>query len=375
MIYVVQPGDTLSAISQRFGVGQQQILWLNQIPNRDALVVGQAILLLNSIKTGALTRQVGGYAYPFISPWVLTQTLPFLNLFSSFSYGFLPDGTLLPPVLNDTWMLRRADTAGVTTALVLTPLGPDGQFSNVLISALLRNVPAQERLLEQMTAMIAEKGFGEVNIDFEYILGEDRDAFTDFVRRTVETVPVPVSVCLAPKNDPAQRGVLFDGKDYPALGALADRVLFMAYEWGYKYGAPLAIAPLDQVRRVIEYAVSVIDPAKFDLGLANYGYDWPLPFVRGETVARTIGSVEAVETARRVGAEIQFDETAQSPYFTYTENGISHIVWFEDVRSWQSKIDLVEEFGLSGVGIWTVMPLFRAGLNLLGDNWRDPSQN
>ena len=371
MIYVVQPGDTLSAISRRFGVSQQQILWLNQIPNGDSLVVGQAILLLYSIKTGVLTRQVGGYAYPYISPWVLRQTLPFLSLLSSFSYGFLPDGTLLPPVFRDDWMLQRAEGVGVPTALVLTPLGRDGQFSDVLISALLRNVTAQQRLLEQLTATVEEKGFAEVNIDFEYIPGEDRDAFTDFVRRCVETLPVPVTVCLAPKNSADQRGVLFDGKDFPALGELAARVLLMTYEWGYKYGAPLAVAPLNRVREVVEYAVSIIEPAKIDLGLANYGYDWPLPFVRGETVARTIGSVEAVEIARRFGAEIQYDEPSQSPYFNYTRDGIAHVVWFEDVRSWQKKLDLVREFGLNGVGIWTVMPLFRAGLNLLGDELRN----
>ena len=371
MIYVVQPGDTLSAISRRFGVGQQQILWLNQIPEGDSLVVGQALLLLDGIKTGALTREVGGYAYPYISPWVLRQTLPYLSLLSSFSYGYLPDGTLLPPVINDNWMLQRAMNAGVRTALVLTPLGQDGMFSDVLISALMRNVSAQERLLEQMTAVIEEKGFGEVNIDFEYIPGEDRDAFTDFVRRCVEILPVPVSVCLAPKPSAETRGILFDGKDFPALGELAARVLLMTYEWGYKYGTPLPVAPLNRVREVVEYVATIIEPSKINLGLANYGYDWPLPFVRGETVARTIGNVEAVEIARRVGAEIMYDEPAQSPYFNYTENGISHIVWFEDVRSWQKKLDLVREFGLNGVGIWTVMPLFRAGMNLLGDELRN----
>lgn len=124
----------------------------------------------------------------------------------------------------------------------------------------------------------------------------------------------------------------------------------------------MAVAPLPQVRQVVEYALTEIPAEKLCLGLANYGYDWPLPYGRGQTVARTLGSVEAVELAKLVGAEIQFDETAQSPWFAYENEGVAHIVWFEDARSWQAKLELAEEKGLTGVGIWQIMRLFRAGM-------------
>ena len=99
-----------------------------------------------------------------------------------------------------------------------------------------------------------------------------------------------------------------------------------------------AVAPLANVRRVVDYAVSEIPPEKIDLGIPNYGYDWPLPFVRGETAATTIGNVEAVRLAVSYNAVIQFDETAQSPYFYYENEGITHEVWFEDVRSIHAKL-------------------------------------
>jgi hypothetical protein len=73
----------------------------------------------------------------------------------------------------------------------------------------------------------------------------------------------------------------------------------------------------DVVRQVVEYAITEIPAPKLSLGLANYGYDWPLPYIREHTVARTIGSMEAVSIARREGAEILFDPTAQSPWFRY----------------------------------------------------------
>ena len=45
----------------------------------------------------------------------------------------------------------------------------------------------------------------------------------------------------------------------------------------------MAVAPLPNVRRVLDYAVTEIPPEKIYLGIPNYGYDWPLPFRPGET--------------------------------------------------------------------------------------------
>ncbi len=370
MIYVVQAGDTVFSIARRFGVPSGSILRVNQIPPSSPLVVGQALLILETPKTGPLSIAANGYAYPFISPWVLRQSLTDLNSLSVFSYGYLPDGTLLPPLLPDEWMLQQAAAAGAASVLVLTPFGTDGQFNNLLIRALLENRAAQERLLVQIGETMAQKGFSALDIDFEFVLAEDREPFAAFVQLAADTLEYPVYVCLAPKTSADQQGILVSGKDYGLLGQAADRVLLMTYEWGYKYGPPLAVAPLDKIRQVVEYAVTEIPPSKILLGLANYGYDWPLPFVKGQTVARTIGNVEAVELARRVGAEIQFDEGSRSPFFVYTNRGVPHEVWFEDVRSWQGKFDLLREFGLAGVGIWQIMSFFRGGLNLLGENFR-----
>ncbi len=167
-------------------------------------------------------------------------------------------------------------------------------------------------------------------------------------------------------------------------------MLLMTYEWGYTYGPPMAVAPLNQVRRVVEYAVSEIPPRKIDLGIPNYGYDWPLPFVRGETKATSIGNVQAVRIAIEQDVPIQFDEVAQSPFFTYSQAGenapqegggegavvsrgdavsVEHEVWFEDVRSLQGKFDLIREFDLGGCGYWQIMRWFAANWRLLYKNF------
>lgn len=128
----------------------------------------------------------------------------------------------------------------------------------------------------------------------------------------------------------------------------------------------MAVAPINEVRKVLDYGVTQIPPNKIFMGIPNYGYDWTLPFIQGESRAESISNVEAVERAARVGAEIQFDETAQSPFYEYTDsNGREHIVWFEDARSINAKLRLIQEYGLKGAGYWTIMNYFPQNSTLL----------
>lgn len=372
-IYIVQPNDSVDSIASQQGVSAESILYNNQIPFPYRLAVGQALLLTKGDAPAVSPDLVaGGYAYPFISSYVLEQTLPYLSDLYIFSYGFTAAGDLIPPVLDDRFLIEAALRYRAAPILTLTPFGPDGQFSNYLITQIVNNPTAQATLIEQLLDTIRQKGFQGLDIDFEYILPQDRIAFADFVRnvrQAVNELGYPVSVALAPKISDDQPGLLYEGKDFALLGAAANSALLMTYEWGYTYGPPMAVAPLHKVRQVVEYAVTRIPPQKLSLGIPNYGYDWTLPYVRGESKARTIGNIEAVQLAIAHDAVIQFDPLAQSPFFHYQENGREHEVWFEDIRSMQQKFNLVLEFQLRGVGYWQIMQLFRANWLLLTDTF------
>lgn len=373
VIYTVRAGDTIDTIASRYGISANDIAYDNQIPFPYALAVGASLLLTQAsytlgsddilISNSERSVYSGGYAYPFISRWVLEQTLPYLTDLFIFSYGFTVDGALVPPTLDDTFMITLAKNYGAAPVLTLTPFGPDGQFSNYLITQIVNNETAKAKLIEELVNQITERGFEGVDIDFEYILAEDRIPFATFVsevRTAINALGYPVSVALAPKTSDAQTGLLYEGKDYALLGEAADYVLLMTYEWGYTFGPPMAVAPLNKVRQVVEYALTKIPAEKINLGIPNYGYDWTLPFVRGTSKAQNIGNVEAVQIAIAQGAEIQFDPIAQSPFFTYVQNGLTHEVWFEDVRSIHGKFGLVREYGLRGMSYWQIMRLFRA---------------
>ena len=373
-IYVVKQGDTVDSIAESHGIPVSSVIYDNQLVYPYPLALGQA-LLLSSGETAvpSYPAWVNGYAYPFIQQSVLDETLLYLSSLSVFSYGFTTEGELIMPTPYDTFLISAALQAGVRPVLTLTPLGPDGNFNNALISAVVNDPAAKDNLLSNLLATVQEKNFQGVDIDFEYIRPEDRLPFADFVadvRNFLSPYGYHVSVALAPKTSDTQAGLLYEGKDYRLLGEAADSVLLMTYEWGYTYGPPMAVAPVNKVREVVEYAVTRIEPSKIDLGIPNYGYDWTLPFVQGSSRATTVSNQEAVRIAIEAGVPIQFDEVAMSPFFRYEKDGQMHEVWFEDVRSYQEKFALLPAYGLRGMGYWQIMRFFRPNWLLLQNTFR-----
>lgn len=409
-IHVVQAGETIDSIARRYGVSISRIALDNGLREPYALALGQALVILrpeqvHTVASGEtllsiaraynvsplqLLRNnpslaehpslfypgqtvavrypppsmgklvVNGYAYPFIPQPLLRRTAPFLTYLTLFAYGITPAGNLIH--LDDNAALSTIQPYGVAPLMLLTAMDENGQFSNLLASAVLNDSSARQVLIEEVARNLGQKGYRGVDLDFEYILAQDTEAYVRFVRELSSALNPQgyvVFVALAPKTSSDQAGTLYEGHDYAGMGWAANAALLMTYEWGYAYGPPMAVAPIGNVRRVLHYAVTQIEPGKLLLGIPNYGYDWPLPYTKGVTKAASISNVEAVELAVRMGATIRYDETAQSPWFSYTDaQGQAHEVWFEDARSIQAKLMLPHEYGLKGVGYWNLMREF-----------------
>ena len=272
-------------------------------------------------------------------------------------------------LLQDGALLNAAKAIGSQPLMHLSSLTENGQFSSQRSGDLIQSPDAQADIARQIENTVLEKGYRGLDVDFEYIptnLAEDYIAMVSRLRQAMAPLNFPVFVALAPKTRADQPGLLYEAHDYGGLGAAADGVLVMTYEWGYTYGPPMAVSPLMNVRAVLDYAVTEIPPEKILMGLSNYGYDWPLPYRQGITRARSVSTQEAVALAVRYGAEIQYDRQAAAPWFFYTdEAGTRHIVWFEDCRSWDARLRLVAEYGLMGVGVWNLMRDNPQGWNTL----------
>ena len=201
--------------------------------------------------------------------------------------------------------------------------------------------------------------------------------------------------------------------DYAALGAEADLITIMAYEYRGPFSGPGSVAPYAWVSQVTAFATSQIPPEKVLLGLAFYGYDWNM--TSGGT--RALGYSQAIALAEQHDAGLDFEPAQQSLTFMYS--GIAgepvpsspqvarpnhvitvrqppscdmqvplpsppprqavpiagtpqaHEVWLEDSQSAAARLQLAERFGAGGVATWRlgledpqVWPLF--------DAWRAP---
>lgn len=360
-VHTVVEGDSLFAIAEQYGVDADQILRNNPtIAANEALNPGEVVVIRFVSNPPIDNILINGYAYPFIDRNVLRKTLSFLTYLSLFTYGFTTGGELVP--IEDEELIAIAGDFGVAPIMMLAPMTPEGNFDTQIAHEMFINPEAQNNLIENIIATMTAKGYVGLDIDFEFILPEDKQNFINFianVQSRLSPLGLLTLVALAPKTSGEMTGLLYEAHDYPAIGAIADYVLLMTYEWGYLFGPPMATSPINNVRRVLEYGVSVIDPNKILMGVPNYSYDWTLPFVQGESMAEALSNQESIARAAEHGVTIQFDEVSQSPFYEYTDaSGAAHIVWFDDVRSMNSKLRLIPEFGLAGAGVWQIMKFF-----------------
>ena len=362
-LHVVREGETLSSIAASYGLTARQLLRRNYgLLGSSALLPGQ-VLVISSLEEKLGKIATNGYAYPYIEQAALAATLPYMTFLTPFTYGLDSQGNLLP--LEDGPLLSSAGAAGSRPLLHLSSLTEDGQFSNQRAQLVLSSPGMQSSLIDQVLATLSEKGYQGVDVDFEFLSGTYREAYVAFLQTLhsrLAPLGLPLFTALAPKTYAGQPGILYEAHDYAAMGAAADYLLVMTYEWGYTYGPPMAVAPLPNVRSVLDYAVTEIPREKLLMGIPTYGYDWPLPFRQGVTAARSLSNPEAVALARQYDIAILYDETAQSPYFYYTDpSGTEHAVWFEDARSLSAKLRLLAEYPLHGAGFWNLMRPFPQG--------------
>jgi spore germination protein len=293
-----------------------------------------------------------------------------LSYAAFFSYRVKPDGNLIP--INDEKALAAARKSGAAPMMVLTNFA-EGNFSPDIAHRVFTDKAVSKRLIKNVINTMNAKGYKALNIDFEHIRPKDRQLYNGFLETIfpqVRKAGYAVSTALAPKTSDEQSGPWHGAHDYKRHGELADFVILMTYEWGWSGGPPMAVAPIPQVRQVLDYAVSVIPRQKIIMGAPLYGYDWTLPYKKGNPFAKRIAPQEAADLAIKKGADVKYDNKAHAPWFNYTDDkGKKHVVWFENEQSMQAKFNQVKDYGLRGVAYWVLGEPFPQNWAMLKDQF------
>jgi spore germination protein len=367
--YVVRPGDNLWLIARRFGTTVQAIAQANQLASPYQIRPGQVLKLPEKDKP---TIEVNAFTMQFDEAGVqeVRKVARYLTYLAPFGYRIKEDGSL--ESINDTALIQAAEANHVVPMMAITNFTAKELGSRVA-HAILSSTALQDKLLTNIVTTMRNKKYRGLNIDFENVLPNDRELYNQFLRRAVNRLHAEnyfVSSSLAPKTSGEQKGVLYEAHDYRAHGEILDFVILMTYEWGYRFGPPQAVSPIDQIRAVLNYAVTVIPRNKILMGFQLYARDWLLPHVQGRE-AETFSVQEAVRRAVKYGAVIRYDAKSQTPFFRYVdERGRNHEVWFEDARSAQAKFDLVKNYNLRGISYWVLGYPFPQNWLLLEDNFQ-----
>ncbi|WP_409302431.1 glycosyl hydrolase family 18 protein [Peribacillus sp. SCS-155] len=370
--YFVQEGDSLYAIARRVGVSYEELARINGISADQPLAVGFRLYIPPRPKIPA---EVNAYVEPRgrrVAPALIEsarEAAPYLTYLAPFSFQARRNGSLRAPLLDDFPAIARANRN--VLMMVITNQEED-QFSDELGRILLNDMTIQTRFLENIVTTARRYNFRDIHFDFEYLRPADREAYNRFLRRARDRFRQEgwlISTALAPKTRADQPGRWYEAHDYHAHGEIVDFVVIMTYEWGYSGGPAMAVSPIGPVRRVLEYAITEMPSTKIMMGQNLYGYDWTLPFVQG-SVARAVSPQRAIQIAAERNVDIQYDMRAQAPHYNYTDDqGRRHEVWFEDARSIQAKFDLIRELRLRGISYWKLGLPFPQNWQLITDNF------
>lgn len=371
--YWVRSGDSLWLIARRFGLNYIELARVNNIATTSNLNVGTRLYIPPLLKARA---EVNAYIEPFggavsaATQEAAAEAAPFLTYLAPFSYQARSDGTLSPLPLDG--LAEIAQTNNTTLMMVVTNI-EEGRFSGELARAILEYPTVQNSLIDNIIAETKRTEiFSDVHFDFEFIPVDLKAQYTQFLTMATQRLRAEgllVSAALAPKTSATQQGQWYEAHDYGAIGAAVDFVVIMTYEWGYSAGPPMPVSPIKPVEQVLRYALTETPSYKIMMGQNLYGYDWALPFVRGTTFARAVSPQRAIEIARQNNAAITYDFEAQAPLFNYTADGVRHIVWFEDARSIQAKFDLLKRLNLRGISYWRLGFPFPQNWLLLNENF------
>lgn len=370
--YWVKSGDSLYSIARKFGITQQQLATVNRIPANQPLRIGMRLYIPPRPKrNGEFNAYVEprGATVTTVLENSAREAAPYLTYLAPFSFQALRNGALKEPLLNNFPTIARTNRN--VLMMVITNQEND-QFSAELGQILLNNTEIQTRFLNNIVSTAKKYGFKDIHFDFEHLRPADREAYSRFLRRARDRFRQEgwlISTALAPKISATQAGEWYEAHDYHAHGQIVDFVVIMTYEWGYSGGPAMAVSPIDQVRKVLQYALTEIPSQKIMMGQNLYGYDWTLPFVQG-SVARAISPQQAIQLAARYNVPIQYDTKAQAPHFNYVDaQGKRHEVWFEDARSIQAKFDLIKELNIRGMSYWKLGLAFPQNWLLILENF------
>ncbi len=359
--YIVQEGDTLASIAQSFDVSQMQLLRNNPFLSDREMLPGE-VLTISYNTTKTLTTN--GFVYPYISKEILIKTLPSLTYLTIYNYRTLKNGEIIT-YFDDTEILQLSKNYGTIPLMMLTTLDLQGESDIDTAYFLLSNEKYQEIFINNMLAIIRDKGYLGINLIFNYMTTNILSEYENLVRNILNHFGEEkylFFLTINPNTKYVNGKLTYDEIDYSAFGQLVDNLAFLQFIWGINYGPPEPVSSIEKIKGFSNYILTKIPAYKVSIGYSVISYDWKLPYIPGKSYANSLSINSVLNIALSEDAIIQFDDISQSTFFTYekvnNDQEEHHIIWSVDARSIASLMNLVCQEGFNGTSLWNFMFYF-----------------
>jgi spore germination protein YaaH len=272
-----------------------------------------------------------------------------LDEVSPFWYEAGSDGALVPENgARDRELVKAAHAADVLVLPTIHNVNDANKVIDLIKDANLRAAHIQAILDEVRTY-----DYDGIDIDYEALPASSRNDFSTFMEGLGAALHAQgklLTVAVHAKD--ADLDGLGAFQDWTRLGAACDRVRIMTYDYHWRGSGPGPIAPLHWVASVAEYARSVMPAQKVELGIPFYGYNWG---EQAEAVPQTWTDIQALIEQHQPQVQVAARDgngPVEESWFEYRSGGNVRTVWFNDRRSIDAKLALVEQQDIAGIAIW-----------------------
>ncbi len=249
------------------------------------------------------------------------------------------------------------------TRIKLMPLIENEYFDLNVAHTVLITPVAQDKLIADMIKIGVQNKYWGYQLDMEHMNVEDRDlysAFSEKMATALHAAGLKYSVAVSPRHSDNQAdydagswqkwtGVF----DYAALAKSADFVSVMVYDQARSVGPT---STLTWYGDVVNYSLKKIPKEKLSIGIPFYGWEW-IPG-GGKKIASHTYRYVTDQVKNKMVESTFFNDVLGTGIMTYfvKVNGVKEkrVLWYENVRSFTLKYDIIKKYGLRGFSAWAL---------------------
>ena len=211
-------------------------------------------------------------------------------------------------------------------------------------SVLFAKTSVRQKLIGDLVAEAERFGIDGINLDIESISTDTMPDYVQFIREMSAACRVAGLILSVDNYVPSGYTA---GYNRAEQGRVVDYVIIMGYDEHYSGGEPGSVASLPFVEGGIKDTVAAVPKEKVINAIPFYTRRWT---EGGESKALGLDAAQAWVTENNVS--LYWQEELGQYYGELQGEDARQLIWMEDERSLQLKMELIDRYELAGVACW-----------------------